>query len=105
LSRGGSHADEGGSAGRERNWIHRAVDEHVTGGGIFAYSVDGRNRWPAVPGIRHYARGCDLYLADGVAHHDADDVREISAFATRQKAQLPVPGKRKRVQPDPPRLR
>ena len=40
----GMHAAAGGAAGRARNRLHRALDEHVAGGGVHSDSADGRHR-------------------------------------------------------------
>ncbi len=76
----------GGVSGRPRDWLYRALHEHVAGRGIHSHSADGWNRRPPVPGVCGHAERGHRGFAAGVSHRDADDVREIPALGGQEKS-------------------
>ena len=84
----------GGAARRAGDRLHRAVDEHLAGGGVHPDPADG-----GIVGrlFREFAvmlSAAIVRLAAGVAHHHADDVRHGPARAGERRARLLLPGER-----------
>ena len=51
----GMHPVQAALPGRPRDWLYRALHEHVAGRGFHSHPADGRHRWPAVPRICGHA--------------------------------------------------
>ncbi len=95
----------GGAARRQGDRLHRALHQHVAGGGVHSHPADGRHRRPAVPRVRRHPVGRHRGLAGRLADHDADDVRTAPAAARAREARPPLPGERAGLRLDPQRVR
>ena len=58
--------------GAQRDWIHRALNQHFAGRRVHSAAADGRNRRAPVPGIRDYRRGGHRSIRGRVPDADAD---------------------------------
>ncbi len=72
LHRGGRNAARGGAQGLRADRLHHHLADHLADRGADPAAVHGRRGRPAVPRIRHHARGDDPDLGGGVADPGAD---------------------------------
>ena len=73
--------------GRRRSQLHRAVHEHLAGGGVLPGAADRRHRGAHLPRIRRDPDHRHRHVADRVADRDADDVR-LSGFHGQRGPEL-----------------
>jgi multidrug efflux pump len=79
----------GGRAGRTRDRLHRAVDQHLAHRRLHPAPPDGRDRGTAVPRVRDDAVGGDRDLHGRVTHHHPDDVRDAASGQRAGRSRSP----------------
>jgi hypothetical protein len=75
----GRHAAGGGAEGLRADRLHHHLADRLADRGADPAAVHGRRGRPAVPRVRHHARGDHRHLGGGLADAGADDVRAAGA--------------------------